>query len=97
MPGESGGSYARHLSGDGSRVIGWAEIATGKTAFVWDEANGMRRLHDVLTLDHGLDLKPRGGRMRCDDGSPVRTTHARPDGAVSRPTSPRGIVARPRG
>ena len=30
--------------------------ASGSEAFIWDNANGMRKLKDVLVNDFGLDL-----------------------------------------
>lgn len=45
-------SRALAISGDGSVVVGKA----GDGAFIWDEANGMRLLADVLTSVVGLDL-----------------------------------------
>jgi probable HAF family extracellular repeat protein len=46
-----GFSISWGVSGDGSVVVGSA----GFTAFVWDAANGMRSLEQVL-LDQGIDL-----------------------------------------
>jgi len=52
------GSLAFGVSADGSRVVGQGNIfnLNGDQAFIWDEANGMRRLEDVLQNDFGLDL-----------------------------------------
>jgi uncharacterized membrane protein len=55
----SGGSFesgAFAVSGDGSTVVGYGNDAEGRSAFIWDPANGMRSLRDVLTSEYGLDL-----------------------------------------
>ena len=56
-------STANGVSGDGSVVVGGDEFdlgtgrpTSGSGAFIWDEANGMRSLMDVLVSDFGLDL-----------------------------------------
>jgi len=56
LPG--GLAISRALGSDmaGSTLVGYGTTAVGKEAFLWTQADGMRRLHDVLTLDHGLDL-----------------------------------------
>lgn len=58
LPGASPpGSRAMAVSADGSRIVGSANDAAGDdAAFLWDAANGMRRLADVLTQEYGLDL-----------------------------------------
>jgi probable HAF family extracellular repeat protein len=54
--GESIGSVARAVSGDGSIVVGQAAANEGSQAFIWDSARGMRSLKHVLVNDFGLDL-----------------------------------------
>jgi probable HAF family extracellular repeat protein len=49
-------STAKAVSGDGSIVVG-TDTSTGpQRAFIWDAANGMRDLNDVLVNDYGFDL-----------------------------------------
>jgi probable HAF family extracellular repeat protein len=56
----SGGiaSYANGVSADGSVVVGYSatDPFTGAEAFIWNSAQGMRSLQQVLTNDYGLDL-----------------------------------------
>jgi probable HAF family extracellular repeat protein len=54
--GTFGGSEALGVSGDGSLVVGTAPSDTGSTAFIWDEAHGMRALTQILIDELGLDL-----------------------------------------
>ncbi len=54
--GAFGGSEALGVSGDGSLVVGTAPSDTGSTAFIWDEAHGMRALAQILIDELGLDL-----------------------------------------
>ena len=50
-------SQANAVSADGSVVVGESYAGPGvRTAFIWDETNGMRRLDTVLSVDLGLDL-----------------------------------------
>ncbi|HEY2760769.1 MAG TPA: hypothetical protein VGI75_08500 [Pirellulales bacterium] len=50
-------STAFAVSADGSIVVGKANsVSRGFEAFIWDAANGMRSLQDVLTNSYGLDL-----------------------------------------
>jgi len=53
---------ATYVSGDGSFVIGTAEVPNGfnpprTRAFVWDRVRGMRELRAALTGDYGVSLK----------------------------------------
>ncbi len=48
-------SFASGVSADGSIVVGMASSPSSHEAFIWDEANGMRQLDDVLT-ELGVDL-----------------------------------------
>ena len=56
LPGQDG-SWASDVSADGSVVVGtsFAGDLAQSRAFIWDEANGMRSLADVLG-DLGIDL-----------------------------------------
>ena len=62
LPGGGFWSVAYGVSADGSVVVGRSEVEGEEPgypesdAFIWDEKNGMRRLHDVLVNDFGLDL-----------------------------------------
>jgi probable HAF family extracellular repeat protein len=50
-------STARAVSGDGSIIVGRAKNSgNSDRAFIWDAANGMRELAEVLEQDYGLDL-----------------------------------------
>jgi probable HAF family extracellular repeat protein len=49
-------SIARATSGDGSIIVGDPQIVSGDCVFIWTAARGMRRLLEVLTNDHGLNL-----------------------------------------
>lgn len=54
---ETAWSGARGVSGDGSIVVGvTTQAAPINVAFIWDAANGMRVLKDVLESDYGFDL-----------------------------------------
>jgi uncharacterized membrane protein len=52
----SGNSEARDVSADGSIITGYYYQAGVQTAFVWDQAHGVRSLKDVLTNDFGANL-----------------------------------------
>lgn len=56
LPGGDFTAQANAVSADGSVVVGFGFDEEGQQAFVWDEANGMRRLIDVAENDFGLDL-----------------------------------------
>jgi uncharacterized membrane protein len=51
LPGDTTG-VATAVSGDGSVIVG----QSGTSPFVWTATGGTRLLHEVLTLDYGLDL-----------------------------------------
>lgn len=55
LPGGVRASYAHDISADGSIIVGYGESANGQEAFVWDAANGMRSVSDLLT-GLGVDL-----------------------------------------
>jgi probable HAF family extracellular repeat protein len=51
------GSGVTDVSADGSVLVGHAQTASGTEAFIWDAANGMRNLKDVLVAAGlGADL-----------------------------------------
>jgi hypothetical protein len=56
LPGGIFASDASGVSGDGEVVVGGGRSALGPEAFIWDAANGMRSLRDVLMNDYHLDL-----------------------------------------
>jgi probable HAF family extracellular repeat protein len=57
LPGGIFFSDAWDASADGSVVVGLSLTGPSQSeAFVWDQANGMRNLRDVLVSDFGLDL-----------------------------------------
>src|SRR6185295_16945114 len=49
-------SIGRAASGDGSIIVGDPQTTSGDCVFIWDSARGMRRLHDVLVTDYGINL-----------------------------------------
>lgn len=59
LPGSSiFGSSARGVSADGRVIVGTAGgLGIRNEAFIWDSVHGIRRLHDVLSADFGLDLR----------------------------------------
>jgi len=58
LPGGPFFSRAYAVSDDGSIVVGFGSTSTRWEieAFIWDSANGMRDLKDVLEKNYGLDL-----------------------------------------
>lgn len=51
------GLAAKATSGDGRVIVGTGYNSTGGyVPFIWDEANGMRVLREVLEAEYGLDL-----------------------------------------
>ena len=55
LPGGNKG-WANSISADGSMVFGNSGVGFTFRAFIWDEANGMRDLMDLL-LDAGVDMQ----------------------------------------
>ena len=49
-------SVANGVSADGSVVVGRGSGTSGNEAFLWDAANGMQSLQNVLVAQLGLDL-----------------------------------------
>ena len=95
------GSEALDVSADGSVIVG---VLRGFSAFIWDEANGMRSLQSVLIDDFGLDLT--GWTLRTAtgisaDGLAIVGVGFNPDGlpegwiAVLPPTVPVDIDIKP--
>ncbi|CAK9078657.1 PEP-CTERM sorting domain-containing protein [Durusdinium trenchii] len=71
------------VSADGSVVVGQSSSAQGTEAFLWDDANGMRSLKDVLTSEYGLDLTDWSlydARGISADGRTIVGTGVNPDG-----------------
>jgi len=59
LPGGSKLSIAFGVTADGGTVVGESStdfFNANTEAFIWDNANGMRKLSDAMTNDHGLDL-----------------------------------------
>ena len=56
LPGASFDSIAYDVSSDGSVVVGQSQYSSPYAeAFVWDEANGMRSIRQIL-IDQGIDM-----------------------------------------
>jgi len=55
LPGGTFESHGAAVSADGSTVVGSGHSALGEEAFIWDRANGIRELDQVLT-SVGLNL-----------------------------------------
>lgn len=64
-------SVALGVSVEASVVLGGGVTALGITAFLWDDAKGMRSLQDTLSLDLGLDLT--GWTLNDANGIEVET------------------------
>lgn len=82
LAGGSFDSFASGLSADGSTVVGRGSTALGEEAFIWDAANGMRNLKDVLTAQ-GLNLTGwtlSGAREVSADGLTIVGYGNNPDG-----------------
>ena len=56
LPGGASYSEALACTADGSIVIGGSGTSAGVEAFIWDQANGMRRLADVLAAKGATGL-----------------------------------------
>jgi len=57
IPGGGHSSIAYGVSSDGSVIVGMSGYTnSGNKAFIWDHANGMQSLQDVLIDDYFLDL-----------------------------------------
>ena len=59
--GQHGMSALNHVSADGSVIVGGSYDFRG--TYIWDEANGVRRLPDVLTSDYGLGQEIAGWNL----------------------------------
>lgn len=76
-------SLADDVSADGSLVVGWADTASERAAFLWDATDGMRSLEDELELEFGLDLSGwtlEEARAISDDGNVVVGIGTNPSG-----------------
>jgi len=83
LPGGELRSVAEDVSGDGSVVVGYGSSASGTEAFIWDAANGMQNLKDVLVNDYSLDLTGWTliyARGISDDGLTIVGYGINPDG-----------------
>ena len=56
LPGSVLYSCAYAVSADGSTIVGFSESAIGIEPFLWDSADGMSSLREVLVNDLDLDL-----------------------------------------
>ena len=83
LPGGTFNSLAKDVSGDGSVIVGVSSGGDG--SFIWDEADGIRNLKDVLQTDYCLDLTGRDlGEANgiSADGSTITGTGQNPAGNV---------------
>jgi probable HAF family extracellular repeat protein len=84
LPGGIFFSDAWDASADGSVVVGLSLTGPSQSeAFVWDQANGMRNLRDVLVSDFGLDLSGWSlteARGLSDDGRTIVGHGTNPSG-----------------
>jgi probable HAF family extracellular repeat protein len=85
LPGGDFYSAARATSYDGTIVLGFGSSAAGTMAFVWDEAQGMRDLQEVLTAHHDLGNAMAGWQLSSasgisDDGLSLVGWGSNPDG-----------------
>lgn len=70
LPGGAAISSAAAASHDGSIIVGFGTTATGRSAFIWDQTNGLRELKSVLqsgganvtgwTLTEATDISSNG-------------------------------------
>lgn len=64
IPGADVDSIAHAVSADGSIIVGRGEGPGDRSvAFIWDEANGMRSLRDVLIAEFGLGSQLQGWQL----------------------------------
>lgn len=85
LPGGKVLSEAEATNYDGSVVVGWSATARGMEAFIWDAANGMRRIEDVLaakgvSIPSGWILKAASGVTSNGGVITVVGKALRPDG-----------------
>lgn len=77
---------ARDASADGTIIVGSSEDdAHGNEAFIWDAANGMRNLHQVLVNEYGLDLAGwslNNATAISDDGRSITGLGRNPAGQI---------------
>ena len=82
LSGGSFGSQAYDVSADGLTVVGAGSSASGKEAFIWDAANGMQSIYDIL-VNGGLDMTGwtlTGASGISDDGLTIAGSGSNPDG-----------------
>ena len=77
-------SGARAISGNGSIIVGYSQIGSVDEAFVWDVANWMRSVKDVLLDDFGVTSMSSWGETWADgiseDGCTIVGWGTNPDG-----------------
>lgn len=80
IPGGTFTGWANAVSADGSIIVGASNSQTGtgngqdSNAFIWDAADGVRRLQDVLVNEYGLNLSGwtlRDANAISNDGSTI--------------------------
>lgn len=80
-------SFSQDIAADGSLIVGGGSTTTGTRAFIWDAANGMQNLQDVLTTDFGLGDSLTGWTLEqaygiSGDGKTLVGTGINPDGVT---------------
>jgi len=85
LPGGKALSEAEATNYDGSIVVGWSMTGRGMEAFIWDAANKMRRIEDVLVakgvaLPTGWILRAASGVTSVGNVVTAVGTAIRPDG-----------------
>lgn len=80
-------SAAKGVSADGSIVVGFGNSSNFARATIWDAANGMRNLQDLLTSEYGLGASLTGWTLHeasaiSADGDYIVGYGTNPSGAV---------------
>ena len=78
-------SVALAVSGDGSTVVGRSFAVPNGGAFVWDEAQGMRSIQELLANEHGIALEGwslDAAHGMSDDGRVIVGFGRNPDGVT---------------
>lgn len=102
LPGGSFRSSAKGVSGDGSIIVGYGTLTNSARAFIWDEANQMRLLQDVLVNEYGLGAALTGWTLNeataiSSDGQYITGYATNPTGGTEgwllsfAPTIPMGL------
>ena len=84
LPGGTIESVALACSDGGEVVVGWGTTNQGQEAFIWDEAQGMRRLIEVLANEYHLNTSGWTLLSATDitaDGKTIVGNGINPDGA----------------